>query len=88
MVQGVAQKPSESEDGTFLPPGTIVALPLYALHRGPELYPGDPTRFDPYRFHKDTKIRQSPAHEVSEQYLAFAMGLRALSWSMVGARHD
>lgn len=77
MVQGVAQAPLTSENGTFLPPGTIISLPLYALHRDPELYPGNPTVFDPYRFCKHAKDRQIPAHEVSEQYLVFATGPHA-----------
>lgn len=76
-VQGVATVPLTTKDGSLLPKGTRIALPLYALHRNPELYPGDTLAFDPYRFCKDHDRRQALAHDASDQYLPFAMGTHA-----------
>jgi cytochrome P450 len=45
-------KPFTFSDGTFLPVGSTVAVPVSALHRDAELY-NDPNVFDALRFFRE-----------------------------------
>jgi len=59
-----------SVDGFVLPPGTVVALSTYLLHRRSELHP-DPTGFDPERFSAERQAQIAPF-----AYLPFGAGPR------------
>jgi cytochrome P450 len=40
-------------------PGTVISLPIYALHHDPEYFP-DPERFNPERFSEENKHKIQP----------------------------
>jgi cytochrome P450 len=42
-------QPYTFSDGTYIPAGTMLALPVYTIGRDPELFP-NPDVFNPYRF--------------------------------------
>ncbi|CAH7275343.1 LOC101831958 [Phodopus roborovskii] len=46
-------------NGVFIPKGTVVMVPIYPLHRGPEHWP-EPEEFRPERFSKENKDRINP----------------------------
>jgi len=50
--------------------GTHVAVPIYAIHHDPDLYP-DPDKFDPERFSAENKAARHPF-----AYMPFGMGPR------------
>lgn len=56
--------------GYLLPPGTLVVISPYALHRRPDYFP-EPERFDPHRFSPEAE-QHLPAHA----YLPFSAGPR------------
>jgi len=45
----VTPEPGVEFNGVFLPPGTIVGMSSYMMHRNPEAFP-DPEKFDPERW--------------------------------------
>ncbi|XP_013391592.1 cytochrome P450 3A41-like [Lingula anatina] len=57
-------------NGLFIPKGTAVVIPIYAIHMDPEKYP-DPEKFDPERFTPEEKAKRNPYW-----YMPFGMGPR------------
>ncbi|XP_058536475.1 cytochrome P450 3A6-like [Ochotona princeps] len=57
-------------NGVFIPKGTIVAIPMYVLHRNPK-YWTEPCEFRPERFNKKNKDKINPY-----TYLPFGAGPR------------
>ncbi|KAI2851889.1 hypothetical protein CBS147345_465 [Aspergillus niger] len=66
-------------NGLFLPCGTKVGIPQYALHRDEEIYP-EADRYNPYRFYienaSESAIRQSSMTTTSDEYVVFGHGRR------------
>lgn len=56
--------------GVFVPKGTVMMVPIFALHRAPELWP-EPEEFRPERFSKKNKDTINPY-----TYLPFGTGPR------------
>ncbi|EPY73033.1 cytochrome P450 3A12, partial [Camelus ferus] len=56
--------------GVFIPKGTVVMVPVFALHRDPELWP-EPEEFRPERFNKKNQDSINPY-----TYLPFGTGPR------------
>ena len=59
-----------SIDGTTVPAGQNVLVPIYVIHRNPEIYP-NPNQFDPSRFAEDAESKRGPF-----DYLPFSIGAR------------
>ncbi|XP_043945439.1 cytochrome P450 3A56-like [Protopterus annectens] len=57
-VERVA-KTSVEINGVTIPKGTVIMVPLYALHRVPEYWP-EPEEFRPERFSKENKAMMDP----------------------------
>ncbi|XP_030636353.1 cytochrome P450 3A40 isoform X2 [Chanos chanos] len=57
-------------NGVTIPGGTAVIVPIYALHRDPEIWP-DPEKFNPDRFSKENKESIDPY-----TYMPFGAGPR------------
>ncbi|KAL1768486.1 cytochrome P450 3A31, partial [Sigmodon hispidus] len=57
-------------DGVFVPKGSVVMVPVYALHQDPQYWP-EPEEFHPERFSKENKGNISPY-----VYLPFGNGPR------------
>ncbi|KAI6355514.1 hypothetical protein MCOR25_008160 [Pyricularia grisea] len=72
-------KPFTFSDGTVVPVGTMLAIPVYHIGRDPELFPENPDKFNPYRF---TQLRTKDA-EGGGNHLQFASvthGTMAFGW--------
>uniref|UniRef100_A0A182YJX2 Uncharacterized protein n=1 Tax=Anopheles stephensi TaxID=30069 RepID=A0A182YJX2_ANOST len=57
-------------NGTTVPAGQNVLVPIYVIHRNPEIYP-NPNQFDPSRFSEDAESKRGPF-----DYLPFSIGAR------------
>ncbi|XP_065091471.1 cytochrome P450 4d1-like [Ochlerotatus camptorhynchus] len=57
-------------NGTIIPAGVDVTVPIYMVHRNPKVYP-DPERFDPERFAEDAENLRGPY-----DYIPFSVGSR------------
>lgn len=53
-----------------IPQGTLIWIPVFAIHRDPDIYP-NPDLFDPERFNEDAVAARHPMH-----YLPFGDGPR------------
>ncbi|XRM40798.1 hypothetical protein ABZX51_004107 [Aspergillus tubingensis] len=66
-------------NGLFLPCGTKVGIPQYALHRDEEFYP-EADRYNPCRFYtenaSESERRQSSMTTPSDEYVVFGHGRR------------
>ena len=63
-------KTCTTSNGTLIPKGTIVYIPVYNIHHNPKFWP-DPEKFDPERFRPNKKVAFDSA-----TYLAFGAGPR------------
>ncbi|XP_047635559.1 cytochrome P450 3A29-like [Phacochoerus africanus] len=68
-IERVCKKDVEIH-GAFVPKGTVMMVPIFALHRAPELWP-EPEEFRPERFSKKNKDTMNPY-----TYLPFGTGPR------------
>ncbi|KXJ70559.1 hypothetical protein RP20_CCG023150 [Aedes albopictus] len=57
-------------DGFTLPAGQDILIPIYMIHRNPEVYP-DPERYDPERFSDSAESKRGPY-----DYIPFSAGAR------------
>ncbi|EAT45358.2 AAEL003399-PA [Aedes aegypti] len=57
-------------DDITLPAGQDILIPIYMIHRNPEIYP-DPERYDPERFSDGTESKRGPY-----DYIPFSAGTR------------
>uniref|UniRef100_A0A182M905 Cytochrome P450 n=1 Tax=Anopheles culicifacies TaxID=139723 RepID=A0A182M905_9DIPT len=57
-------------NGVTIPAGTDFTIPIYVIHRNPNVYP-DPERFDPERFSDESTQRRGPY-----DYIPFSIGSR------------
>lgn len=57
-------------EGIKIPKDCLVTIPVYSMHRDPNIYP-DPERFDPERFTNEAKQSRDPY-----VYLPFGSGPR------------
>jgi cytochrome P450 len=75
----LALRPFTFSNGVTIPAGTMVALPLFAIHRDEEIYP-DAHKFDGFRFSKlrenegDATAARHQMVAVSAEYLTFGIG--------------
>ena len=79
----LALKDVTFSDGTFIPKGTLVSAPTWALHRDETLYP-DPHVFDPFRFARLSEAAPGECTkyqfvQISTDFIAFGHGRHA--WS-------
>ncbi|KAF8768477.1 Cytochrome P450 3A13 like protein [Argiope bruennichi] len=58
------------DTGITIPKGTIVTIPIYAMHRDPDVFP-DPDKFDPDRWVEEERTKRDPF-----AYLPFGAGPR------------
>ena len=42
-----------------MPKGSIISIPIYAIHYDPEIWP-EPEKFNPYRFTPEEKLKHGP----------------------------
>lgn len=70
-------KPFNFADGTYVPAGTMLAVPVHHIGRDPSLFPEHPERFDPYRF---TKLRQNEGEGNHFQFASVTNGTMAFGW--------
>ncbi|KAL2867436.1 cytochrome P450 [Aspergillus lucknowensis] len=75
----VAPKGATLPNGLFLPHGTKIGIPQYAVHRDGDLYP-TPDEYNPFRFYNpkasSTERRAQSLTITSETYLVFGHGRR------------
>ncbi|KAL4780390.1 cytochrome P450 [Aspergillus varians] len=75
----VSPKGATLPNGLFLPYGTKVGIPQYAVHRDSDLYP-NPDEYNPYRFYNpdatSAERRESSMTHTSESYVVFGHGRR------------
>ncbi|RLL98912.1 hypothetical protein CFD26_105565 [Aspergillus turcosus] len=75
----VAPEGATLPNGVFLPYGTKIGIPQYAVHRDSDLYP-NPDEYNPYRFYKENaspeERRQNLMTHTSDTYLVFGHGRR------------
>ncbi|OJJ60291.1 hypothetical protein ASPSYDRAFT_86886 [Aspergillus sydowii CBS 593.65] len=75
----VAPNGATLPNGLFLPYGTKIGIPQYAVHRDSDLYP-NPDEYNPYRFYKpdatSTERRENSMTNTSESYVVFGHGRR------------
>ncbi|XP_058126924.1 cytochrome P450 4d2-like [Anopheles ziemanni] len=57
-------------NGITVPAGTDINIPIYVIHRNPDVYP-EPERFDPERFSEENTQRRGPY-----DYIPFSIGSR------------
>ncbi|KAL4790925.1 cytochrome P450, partial [Aspergillus venezuelensis] len=66
-------------NGLYLPYGTKVGIPQYAVHRDSDLYP-NPDEYNPYRFYNpdatSAQRRENSLTATSESYVVFGHGRR------------
>jgi len=78
-VTRLALRPFTFSNGVTIPAGTIVALPLFTIHRDEEIYP-NPHEFDGFRFSKlrekegDAAGARHQTVTASAEYLTFGLG--------------
>jgi len=66
-------------DGTFLPTGTLISLPMYATHHDEAIY-SSPDVFDPFRF---SRLREGCESDSSAaKYQMIASGTENLTWGL------
>ncbi|CCM00817.1 uncharacterized protein FIBRA_02859 [Fibroporia radiculosa] len=79
-MQRLALKDFTFSDGTFIPAGTFVAVPVRAIHYDEEIYP-HATLFDPWRFSsmrdEDGEGTKHSAVSTSTEYILFGHGRHA-----------
>ncbi|KAL4747960.1 hypothetical protein BDW72DRAFT_215119 [Aspergillus terricola var. indicus] len=75
----VAPEGTTLPNGLFLPYGTKIGIPQYAVHRDSDLYP-NPDQYNPYRFYtpgaSPAELRESSMTNTSESYVVFGHGRR------------
>lgn len=65
-------------DGTYLPFGTFVGVPTFAVHHDERVYPSDPFNFDGFRYYREQKNPTSGGMASSNLgYLPFGHGRHA-----------
>lgn len=61
----VAHKDITLSDGTFIPKGTLLSVPVYSMHHDDSLYE-DAARFDAFRF---SRMREQEGEGAKHQYV-------------------
>ncbi|KAF7347451.1 Ent-kaurene oxidase [Mycena venus] len=76
----VLVKPAVLEDGTIVPPGYNIAIPLKGLHFDPSVYP-EPEKFDCFRFSKLRETEESDVKHgfttIERNFVPFGLGRHA-----------
>jgi cytochrome P450 len=79
IPQVVAPEGAILPNGVYLPYGTKIGIPQYAVHRDSDLYP-NANEYNPYRFYKENATpeerRQNLMTNTSDTYLVFGHGRR------------
>jgi cytochrome P450 len=74
-----AVKDFRFSDGTFLPTGTLISLPMYATHRDEANY-STPDVFDPFRF---SRVREGCESDFNAaKYQMISSGTENLTWGL------
>jgi cytochrome P450 len=74
-----AVKDFNFSDGTFIPAGTVLSLPMYATHHDEANY-SSPDVFDPYRF---SRLREECGDgSGGAKYQMVASGTENLTWGL------
>jgi cytochrome P450 len=78
-MQRLVLRPFTLSNGQTIPAGTLVGIPVDAVHRDGEIYP-NPEEFDGFRFSKlheeegDISVNRHKAVSTSPERLAFGLG--------------